>query len=226
MALYQAYAPVFTAFQAASRDHEPMLQGSSGISDRLGADLLRAFAIETRGRPDRHPRRERRRRADPVQLLLAHPRGRSRPRPARHRPGPARPPAPHGADRGRERAPAQRGHAPCPGRARARRQRRRRPCALAGDTRGSCSSTPAPPVLPARGYHDARVDDIVAAAGVSHGSFYRYFENKDDFFRVLAEEAEHPDGGASGGVPARCARAGAPALAGGVVRRPTRATAA
>ena len=44
-------------------------------------------------------------------------------------------------------------------------------------------------VLPARGYHDARVDDIVEAAGVSHGSFYRYFDNKDDFFRVLAEEA-------------------------------------
>jgi AcrR family transcriptional regulator len=44
-------------------------------------------------------------------------------------------------------------------------------------------------VLPARGYHDARVDDIVEVAGVSHGSFYRYFENKDDFFRVLAEDA-------------------------------------
>jgi AcrR family transcriptional regulator len=44
-------------------------------------------------------------------------------------------------------------------------------------------------VLPARGYHDARVDDIVEVAGVSHGSFYRYFENKDDFFRVLAEQA-------------------------------------
>ena len=44
-------------------------------------------------------------------------------------------------------------------------------------------------VLPARGYHDARVDDIVDAAGVSHGTFYRYFVNKDDFFRVLAEAA-------------------------------------
>ena len=44
-------------------------------------------------------------------------------------------------------------------------------------------------VLPARGYHDTRVDDIVAAAGVSHGTFYRYFANKDDFFRVLAEGA-------------------------------------
>jgi AcrR family transcriptional regulator len=44
-------------------------------------------------------------------------------------------------------------------------------------------------VLPARGYHDARVDDIVAAAGVSHGTFYRYFDNKDNFFRALAEAA-------------------------------------
>jgi AcrR family transcriptional regulator len=44
-------------------------------------------------------------------------------------------------------------------------------------------------VLPAHGYLAARVDDIVEVAGVSHGSFYRYFENKDDFFRVLAESA-------------------------------------
>jgi AcrR family transcriptional regulator len=29
----------------------------------------------------------------------------------------------------------------------------------------------------------------VAAAGVSHGTFYRYFSNKDDFFRTLAEAA-------------------------------------
>jgi AcrR family transcriptional regulator len=29
----------------------------------------------------------------------------------------------------------------------------------------------------------------VAAAGVSHGTFYRYFGNKDDFLRALAEAA-------------------------------------
>ena len=51
------------------------------------------------------------------------------------------------------------------------------------------SSTPVPRCCPPAGYHDARVDDIVEAAGVSHGTFYRYFENKDDFFRVLAEAA-------------------------------------
>ena len=44
-------------------------------------------------------------------------------------------------------------------------------------------------VLPQRGYHNTRVDDIVEAAGVSHGSFYRYFSSKDDLFHVLAEEA-------------------------------------
>ncbi|MFV0316806.1 MAG: TetR/AcrR family transcriptional regulator [Microthrixaceae bacterium] len=44
-------------------------------------------------------------------------------------------------------------------------------------------------VLPQRGYHEARVDDIVEVAGVSHGTFYRYFDSKDDFFRVLAQDA-------------------------------------
>jgi AcrR family transcriptional regulator len=44
-------------------------------------------------------------------------------------------------------------------------------------------------VFPKLGYHETRVDDIAAAAGASHGSFYRYFEGKDDLFRVLATEA-------------------------------------
>ncbi|MDZ7676269.1 MAG: TetR/AcrR family transcriptional regulator [Acidimicrobiales bacterium] len=43
-------------------------------------------------------------------------------------------------------------------------------------------------VLPRRGYHDTRVDDVVAEAGVSHGTFYRYFGHKDDLFHVLAQE--------------------------------------
>jgi len=37
-----------------------------------------------------------------------------------------------------------------------------------------------------RGYHATRVDDIVAAAGVSHGAFYHYFKNKDQLARMLA----------------------------------------
>jgi AcrR family transcriptional regulator len=40
-----------------------------------------------------------------------------------------------------------------------------------------------------RGYHGTRVDDIVSAAGVSHGVFYRYFKNKDELFRLLAAQA-------------------------------------
>ena len=43
--------------------------------------------------------------------------------------------------------------------------------------------------LPVLGYHETRVDDIVVAAGVSHGTFYRYFDSKDALFQVLAAEA-------------------------------------
>jgi AcrR family transcriptional regulator len=41
-------------------------------------------------------------------------------------------------------------------------------------------------VFAARGFHDARVDDIVELAETSHGTFYRYFENKQSLFRILA----------------------------------------
>jgi len=44
-------------------------------------------------------------------------------------------------------------------------------------------------VFVARGYHSTRVDDIVAAAGVSHGAFYRYFQSKDHLAHVLAGRA-------------------------------------
>ena len=44
-------------------------------------------------------------------------------------------------------------------------------------------------VLVTRGYHGTRVDDVAAAAGVSHGAFYRYFENKDHLVRALALQA-------------------------------------
>ena len=57
-----------------------------------------------------------------------------------------------------------------------------------------------------RGYHAARVDDIVKAAEVSHGTFYLYFSSKQDLFRAIAEsiasdmvalsrELPSPDGG-------------------------------
>ncbi len=41
-------------------------------------------------------------------------------------------------------------------------------------------------VLSERGYHAARVDDVVRLAKVSHGTFYLYFSNKEDLFRALA----------------------------------------
>jgi AcrR family transcriptional regulator len=44
-------------------------------------------------------------------------------------------------------------------------------------------------VLVSRGYHGTRVDDIVEAAGVSHGAFYRYFKNKDELAYLLGAQA-------------------------------------
>jgi AcrR family transcriptional regulator len=40
-----------------------------------------------------------------------------------------------------------------------------------------------------RGFDGTRVDDIVEAAGVSHGAFYRYFKNKDELAHLLAADA-------------------------------------
>ena len=188
MALYGAYEPVFSAFQAASRDHQPMAEGSSGISDRLGADLLRAFSIESRGRKDVTLA------TSVVAVLIRcsfywrtlegsvdHDRLVTGLAQIVHRlfMGPIDGVNVHRRNVVSRRVP----EVPVPdgyddAALRPRGQKTRQLLLDAGTA-----------VLPARGYHDARVDDIVAAAGVSHGSFYRYFENKDDFFRVLAEEA-------------------------------------
>jgi AcrR family transcriptional regulator len=43
-------------------------------------------------------------------------------------------------------------------------------------------------VFAERGFHAARVDDIVRAARTSHGTFYLYFANKEDLLRTLAAE--------------------------------------
>ncbi len=43
-------------------------------------------------------------------------------------------------------------------------------------------------VFAERGYHAARVDDIVRAARTSHGTFYLYFASKEDLLRALAIE--------------------------------------
>jgi AcrR family transcriptional regulator len=44
-------------------------------------------------------------------------------------------------------------------------------------------------VVVRRGYEGARVEDVVAAAGVSRGAFYRYFDNIESFVRVIAVRA-------------------------------------
>ena len=44
-------------------------------------------------------------------------------------------------------------------------------------------------VFTRRGYHAARVDDIVKVAKTSHGTFYLYFSNKEDLLRALVAEA-------------------------------------
>ncbi len=52
-----------------------------------------------------------------------------------------------------------------------------------------------------RGYAGARIDDIVAAAGLSHGTFYQYFKNKNDLAHVLVLEAMRPLATAFVGMP-------------------------
>ena len=40
------------------------------------------------------------------------------------------------------------------------------------------------------GFLDARISDIAEEAGLSHGSFYHYFESKDEIFLEVAEAQE------------------------------------
>src|SRR5579875_1025804 len=40
-----------------------------------------------------------------------------------------------------------------------------------------------------RGFNGARVDDVVRRAGISHGTFYLYFSNKEDLFKALLQDA-------------------------------------
>ena len=188
MALHEVWAPVFASFQAASRNLPPRGRESGAISDRTGLALLRAFGVPEDARHRRlttglvavlircsffaeqvPPGVDRQPLVDGLALLLHRVLegpidgvNVNRSGPARRRRVAIAAPEPTEDDR--------------PLRARGAQTRTR--LLEAGAS-----------VLPARGYHDTRVDDIVAAAGVSHGTFYRYFDNKDDFFRVLAEGA-------------------------------------
>ena len=42
-----------------------------------------------------------------------------------------------------------------------------------------------------RGFQGVRVDDVVQRAGISHGTFYLYFSNKEDLFKALLRDALH-----------------------------------
>ena len=56
------------------------------------------------------------------------------------------------------------------------------------------------------GFLDARIIDISTAAGLSHGSFYHYFDSKEQVFREVAEAQEQrltsPPGDGAGGASA------------------------
>jgi AcrR family transcriptional regulator len=65
----------------------------------------------------------------------------------------------------------------------------------------------------ARGYHDTRITDIVAAAGLSKGAFYRYFESKDRLAQVLAIQAIRTVSATLSDVPAAAPDDGATAPA-------------
>ncbi|HMV67015.1 MAG TPA: TetR/AcrR family transcriptional regulator [Myxococcota bacterium] len=43
-------------------------------------------------------------------------------------------------------------------------------------------------VFAERGYHDASIADIVSAAGVARGTFYLYFQSKNEVFLALLDE--------------------------------------
>jgi AcrR family transcriptional regulator len=45
-------------------------------------------------------------------------------------------------------------------------------------------------VFEEQGFLDARISDIAERAGLSHGSFYHYFDSKEQIFREVADEQE------------------------------------
>lgn len=185
-AMHETYSAIFASFQAAARDQPTTGQSSVSISDRLAAALLRAFGLEASSHPqivmatgvvgvlircsfywesmgvDADRRDLVHGLAQIVHRLFAGPMADVNLVAGRSTRVNV-PPAPH-VEHARDLRP--------------RGEKTRQLLLDAGAK-----------VLPAHGYAAARVDDIVAVAGVSHGSFYRYFENKDDFFRVLAEGA-------------------------------------
>ncbi len=184
-AMHQRYSAIFASFQAAARDRPATGQSSVSVSDQTAAALLRAFGVpadreslvvatgvvgvlircafyfEEMG-ADVDRRELVRALAQIVHRLFA------------------------GPLRGINVVAAPRTITQVPPTPKVEHRRDLRP---RGEKTRQRLLDAGAKVLPAHGYLAARVDDVVDAAGVSHGSFYRYFENKDDFFRVLAEDA-------------------------------------
>src|ERR1700731_274828 len=48
---------------------------------------------------------------------------------------------------------------------------------------------PARDVFARRGYHEAKIEDIVTAAGIARGTFYLYFEDKRTVFEEIVDRA-------------------------------------
>ena len=194
--LCTAYTPVLLAFQAAAREQTSTAAGAGDVGQRLGEAILRSRTVT--GDDPRRPSvdaADDRVGGDALGVLLA-------PRPRRGGPGGL--PRRAGADRP---PPAARrrhrgehdGHGEHP-RATRTPSGRRAPAHAGAHRRrpGDAAARPGPgqrlvdagiATLPVLGYHETRVDDIVEAAGVSHGTFYRYFDSKDVLFQVLAAEA-------------------------------------
>lgn len=188
MDLYEANAPVFASFQAASREHDATARSSSSASDRTGEALLRSFGVRRTARSGTL--------VSGLVAMLIRCSFYAESMPAAL----GREPLVDGLAQLIQRifqGPIEGVNITTRGRARRPRAAVAAPELVPDDrslrprgerTRQRLLDAGAK-VLPARGYHDTRVDDIVDTAGVSHGTFYRYFENKDDFFRVLAEDA-------------------------------------
>ena len=51
-----------------------------------------------------------------------------------------------------------------------------------------------------KGFLEARISDIAERAGLSHGSFYHYFESKEEIFREVAASVEETLGEPMSGV--------------------------